>query len=99
MALYIFGTFYVTMAAAGYVVEILFGALGIIPTDRAVTLITQGPTWNYTTVLNIIFLGVAALLLWRFFKTGGPEMLRMMSMPPGSMAHGASPNTEHRGHS
>ncbi|HEY8885721.1 MAG TPA: permease, partial [Chloroflexota bacterium] len=34
VALYILATFYVTMAAAGYVVEILFGALGIIPTDR-----------------------------------------------------------------
>jgi len=99
VALFILGTFYVTMAAAGYVVEILFGALGIIPTDRAVTLITQGPAWNYTTVLNIIFLGVAALLIWRFFKTGGPEMLRMMGMPPGSMAHGAEPNTEHHSHS
>src|SRR5438270_11353985 len=84
--LYILGKFYVTMAAAGYIVEILFGALGIIPTDHAVAVITQGPTWNYTTVLNIIFLGLAALLIWRFFKTGGPEMLRMMSMPPGSMA-------------
>src|SRR5881227_3034696 len=63
VALYILATFYVTMAAAGYVVEILFGALGIIPTNHAVDVITQGPTWNYTTVLNVIFLGLAALLI------------------------------------
>ena len=60
MALYILGTFYVTMAAAGYVVEIVFGALGIIPTDRAVSVITAGPSLNYTSVLNVIFLVVAA---------------------------------------
>src|SRR6516162_7896409 len=39
-------------------------------------------TWNYTTWLNIAFLGLAALLVWRFLKTGGPEMLRMMNEPP-----------------
>jgi hypothetical protein len=32
-------------------------------------------------LLNIIFLGLAGLLLWRFMKTGGPEMLRMMNAP------------------
>jgi hypothetical protein len=43
--------------------------------------ITQGPSWNYTSALNIIFLVVAALLLHRFFRTGGPEMLAMMDTP------------------
>src|SRR5207253_7398633 len=33
---YILVTFYATMAAAGYIVEIVFGALGIIPTSHAV---------------------------------------------------------------
>jgi len=28
-------------------------------------------TWNYDTVLNIIFLLVATTLLARFFRTGG----------------------------
>jgi hypothetical protein len=40
------GTFYVTMAAAGYLVEVLFGAAGIIPTRRAVSAIAQGPGWK-----------------------------------------------------
>jgi copper ion binding protein len=84
--LYILGTFYVTMAAAGYVVEAVFGALGLIPANRHVTVITQGPTWNYTTVLNLIFLAIAAALLVRFFRTGGPEMLRMMDVPEEAMA-------------
>jgi hypothetical protein len=38
-------------------------------------------TLNYTSVLNILFLALAGLLLVRFFRTGGPEMLRMMNEP------------------
>src|SRR6202158_4363019 len=53
---YILVTFYVTMAAAGYVVEFLFEALGIIPQNRNVAAITDGMQWNYTSILNIIFL-------------------------------------------
>jgi len=88
VALYILGTFYVTMALAGYIVEILFGALALIPTSRAVKDIAEGPTWNYTTALNIVFLGIAAVLVLRFLRTGGPAMLRMMSTPgPDHAAH------------
>ena len=81
--LYILGTFYVTMAAAGYVIEVVFGALGIIPTDRNVARITEGISFNYTTVLNVVFLVLATVLVWRFLRTGGPAMLRMMSTPAG----------------
>jgi uncharacterized membrane protein YraQ (UPF0718 family) len=77
--LYILVTFYVTMAAAGYIVEILFGALGIIPSNRTVTVINQGPIWDYTSVLNIDFLVIAGILVTRFLRTGGPDMLRMMN--------------------
>jgi len=84
---YILVTFYVTMAAAGYVVEFLFGALGIIPQDRNVVAITEGIQWNYTTVLNIIFLAVAAVLVIRFIRTGGLPMLRMMNTSEKEMAH------------
>jgi hypothetical protein len=37
--------------------------------------------WNYTTWLNLAFLALAGLLVWRFLKTGGPAMLRMMNRP------------------
>jgi uncharacterized membrane protein YraQ (UPF0718 family) len=84
---YILVTFYVTMAAAGYIVEFVFGALGIIPTNRNVTAITEGISWNYTTILNIIFLLLAATLVIRFIRTGGLPMLRMMSKPAHEMAH------------
>jgi uncharacterized protein len=84
---YILLTFYVTMAAAGYVVEFVFGALGIIPTNRNVAAITEGISWNYTTILNIIFLILAAILVIRFIRTGGLPMLRMMSKPAHEMSH------------
>ena len=87
MALFILGTFYVTMAAAGYLVELLFGALHIIPTNRAVSAISQAPSLNYTSVLNAIFLAGALLLVIRFLRTGGPAMLRMMNQPMDAMAH------------
>jgi uncharacterized membrane protein YraQ (UPF0718 family) len=95
VALYILGTFYVTMALAGYIVEVVFGALGWIPTSRTVGAIGAGPSWNYTTVLNIIFLLIAAALVVRFLRTGGPAMLRMMSRPEDAkpMDHGG-----HNGH-
>jgi len=40
-----------------------------------------GITWNYTTILNIIFLLLAAALLVRFFTSGGGPMLKMMGGP------------------
>lgn len=84
---YILVTFYVTMAAAGYVVEFLFGALGIIPQNRNVVTITEGIQWNYTTILNIIFLVLAAVLVIRFVRTGGLPMLRMMNTSEHEMTH------------
>jgi uncharacterized membrane protein YraQ (UPF0718 family) len=75
------------MVAAGYVVEFLFEALGIIPTNRNAVTITQGVQWNYTSILNIIFLVLAAILVIRFIRTGGLPMLRMMSKPEHDMAH------------
>jgi uncharacterized protein len=84
---YILVTFYVTMAAAGYVVEFLFEALGIIPQNRNVVTITEGIQWNYTTILNIIFLVLAAVLVIRFIRTGGLPMLRMMNTSEHEMTH------------
>jgi uncharacterized membrane protein YraQ (UPF0718 family) len=78
VALYILATFYVAMAVAGYLVEVLFGVLGITPTQRDVIAFTQGPSLNYTSVLNVVFLVLAAVLVWRFVRTGGLDMLRMM---------------------
>ena len=86
MALFLFATFYVAMAAAGYVVELLFGTLGLVPGERRAKVIEASVTFNYTTVLNVVFLGLAAALVVRFLRTGGPEMLKMMSSPAGDQA-------------
>jgi uncharacterized protein len=84
MALFLLGTFYATMVAAGLVVEVVFGALGLVPTGpRHAAVIEAHVTWNYTTVLNIVFLTVGAALVWRFFTTGARAMLRMMGRPAG----------------
>jgi uncharacterized protein len=82
MTLFLFVTFYITMATAGLVVEILFGALGLIPTERSAQVVETSVSWNYTTVLNLLFLTIAAVLVVRFLRTGGPAMLRAMSARP-----------------
>jgi uncharacterized protein len=84
MTLTILGIFYATMVAAGYVVEIAFGGLGLIPSARAAKVTQTGITWNYTTILNIVFLLLAAALLVRFNRSGGATMLKMMGGGPGS---------------
>ena len=91
MTLFLFMTFYVTMAAAGLIVEILFGALGLIPTERNAQVVESSISWNYTTVLNLFFLTIAAVLVVRFLRTGGPAMLRAMNAPPGATAADAGP--------
>jgi hypothetical protein len=82
MMLVILGIFYATMVIAGYIVEFLFGVLGLIPAERAAQVGAHGIQWNYTAVLNIIFLLLAAALLVRFFRSGGVPMLKMMGGAP-----------------
>jgi len=82
MAGFLLVTFYATMVAAGLIVEFLFQSLGLERTSRNAKVVEASVTWNYTTYLNIIFLGLAAILIWRYFKYGGGiKMLRMMNKP------------------
>ena len=54
----------------------------LVPGGRHAKIEMASVTWNYTTVLNIVFLLVAAMLLWRYFRRGGGwHMLRMMNKP------------------
>jgi uncharacterized membrane protein YraQ (UPF0718 family) len=82
MMLVILAAFYAAMVVAGYIIEFVFGALGLVPTERTARVGAQGIEWNYTTVLNIIFLLLAAALLARFFRSGGGPMLKMMGGTP-----------------
>jgi uncharacterized membrane protein YraQ (UPF0718 family) len=79
-------TFYVAMVGAALAIEFLFQAVGLVPEERNAKIVEASVTWNYTTVLNIIFLGLAAVLVWRFVRTGGLPMLRMMNKPMGEHA-------------
>jgi uncharacterized protein len=89
MMLALLGIFYVTMVLGGYIVEFLFGGLGLIPAERTAKVAEAGIQWNYTTVLNIIFLLLAAALLIRFFRSGGGAMLKMMGGSPDAAEHHA----------
>jgi uncharacterized membrane protein YraQ (UPF0718 family) len=82
MAGFLLVTFYASMAAAALVVEAIFGVLGLVPEQRHARVVEASVQWNYTTWLNIGFLVLAALLVWRFAVTGGPNMLRMMNKAP-----------------
>jgi uncharacterized membrane protein YraQ (UPF0718 family) len=87
MSGFLFVTFYVSMAAAALLVDLLFVALGLIPPQRNALVVEATITWNYTTWLNIAFLMLAAYLVWRFVRTGGMPMLRMMNRPEGMQTH------------
>lgn len=81
MTLFLLGTMYFSMVAAAYAIEFLFGALRLIPVHHQAAIAEMSIRWNYTTFLNIAFLILALALVWRFLRTGGPEMLRMMNSP------------------
>jgi uncharacterized protein len=73
--------FYISMAVAALAVEFLFGLLHLIPQQRKAQIIEEAIRWDYTTILDIVFIAFAMLLVIRFLRTGGPAMLRMMSRP------------------
>jgi len=66
LALRLFLVFYVVMAAAGLVTEGLFAAAGAIPTSRPHEIVATRFAWNYTTFLNVVFLGIFAVLYWLY---------------------------------
>jgi len=93
MALVILGAFYLAMAAAGYLIELVFGGLGLVPSRATAKVAVTGVSWNYTTWLDVAMVLLAALLLVRFVRTGGVPMLRMMGGPADDHGHG-----HHQGH-
>jgi len=86
MTAFLFATFYAAMAGAALIVELIFGTLGLVPAQRNARVVEVSITWDYTTWLNTAFLILASVLVWRFLKTGGLAMLRMMNKPA-AMGH------------
>jgi uncharacterized membrane protein YraQ (UPF0718 family) len=98
MAVFLAITFYAASVLAGYVVELLFGVTGLIPTERNAEVEMAHLSGNYTTYLNVAFLLLAAVLVVQFLRTGGPAMLRMMGGGPDDTArhdHGGHDQTGH----
>jgi uncharacterized membrane protein YraQ (UPF0718 family) len=89
----------VAMAVAALIVDVIFAAVGLIPAEHHARVVEASISWNYATWLNIVFLAVAALLVWRFVRTGAAAMVRMMNKPPGAghthYAHWFSDTTGH----
>ena len=78
MMIFLFVTFYAAMAGASLVVEFVFQALHLVPTSRHAIVAQTMITWNYSTVLDIVFLILAAVLTVRSVRNGLADMLRMM---------------------
>jgi uncharacterized membrane protein YraQ (UPF0718 family) len=81
MTMFLFVTMYASMVAAALAVEAIFGLAGLVPHEHKARIVEASIQWNYTTILNIVFGVLSALLVLRFFRTGGLEMLRMMNKP------------------
>src|SRR5215472_17341650 len=71
----------------GGVIAFIFAALGLIPQQRNALVVEASVSWGYTTWLNIAFLALAAYLIWRFVRTGGVPMLKMMNRSEGMQTH------------
>ena len=81
VSLYLFILSYVAIALAGLVIGAIFTALGWVPANRNVAVFATTISWDFNTLLNIATLGLVAVLLVRFLRTGGVSMLREMNAP------------------
>jgi len=95
--LFLFITFYLVMVLAALGVEGLFFLFGGVPTQRGKTVAMAMISFNYTAVLNIVFFIVAAFLVFTFFRSGGPKMMRMMA-EVGHSAHDHADTNHHHTH-
>ncbi len=69
-AIYITGILFVSMVSAGIIVDLLFGALGLIPAVRPASTIAEATfQWNYTTWLDFAAIILCGWFIWIHFKT------------------------------
>ena len=66
MTLRILAAFWLVMAIAGLATEYLLGAARLVPATHPTEVVQPSFQWNYTTYLNLIFLGVFAALYWLY---------------------------------
>jgi YHS domain-containing protein/uncharacterized membrane protein YraQ (UPF0718 family) len=58
--------FWAIMAAAGLITEGIFRAAGLVPTVRPAQIAPAHFSWNDTTYLNVVFLGLFAVIWWTY---------------------------------
>jgi len=73
-AIFLLITLYAAMTAAALIVDGPFGFADVIPHEHHAQVVEASVRWSYTTWLNIVFLALAAVLVWRFLRTGGLEI-------------------------
>jgi uncharacterized membrane protein YraQ (UPF0718 family) len=98
MTLVIAGAFYAAMVVAGYLVELVFGGLGLVPPRSSARVAVTAFSWNYTTWLNVASLLLAGILVIRFLRTGGRAMLHMMGGPADGREDGSGGHQHASGH-
>jgi uncharacterized membrane protein YraQ (UPF0718 family) len=60
LTLRLLGVFWLVISAAGLLTELIFKAAGLVPATRPGSIAPEHVSWNYTTILNIVFLFVLA---------------------------------------
>jgi uncharacterized protein len=80
LTLRLLGVFWLVMSVAGLLTELIFQAAGLVPATRPTSIAPEHLSWNYTTILNIVFLFVLAGIYWlhrsRERFGGGQEVAR-----------------------
>lgn len=84
--LFLFISFYLVMVVAALCVEGIFFLLGWLPSGQARSVSAATISFNYSTVLDMAFFIVAAILVVTFLRSGGPRMMRMMAGEGGHQA-------------
>ncbi len=86
---------FATMVVAALLVDGLFSLVGLVPETRpSIESITaRGISWNYTTVLNIIFFAAAATLIGLTLRRGAKDPVCGMAVD----RHAGKPTSEFRG--
>jgi len=64
MTLRLLALAWLVMSAAGLATQYIFLAAGIVPRQHPASIAPASFQWNYTTILNIIFLALFGALLW-----------------------------------
>ncbi len=62
LTLRLLGVFWLVMSVAGLLTELIFKAAGLIPQTPPTSIAPEHLSWNYTTILNIVFLFVLAAI-------------------------------------